>query len=323
MRILTPAPIALILLLLVAPVHADTSEAASEDKDSEPHTVATLVDESDQALPPIRVMSFNIRWGGAADPPSVWSKRKDRVMETILAYDADILGVQESILRQSKFLRDNLDGFIFFGAGRDNGVLAGEMCAIYYRSSRFRRVGGGHFWLSEEPDEAGSYGWGAGYPRIVTWLRLRDKHDGRTFVVTNTHLDNRSKKARLHGAELLRERMTEIAEGEPIIIMGDFNCDEDSKPYAALLGLNEDTAPWLIDSYRAAHPERTDQEATYHGFRGKTKGSRIDWVLHSPQFQTLTATIDTTHEGLKYPSDHFPVTATLLRTDEAPPTPIQ
>ncbi len=322
MKSINTALSVLMLLMLATPVHAQSSEAASDSTLNETQPATTQADETDQPLPPIRVMSFNIRWGGAADPPSVWSKRRERVMETIKAYDPDILGVQESILRQSKYLRDNMDGFIFFGAGRDNGILAGEMCAVFYRSNRFRRVGGGHFWLSEEPEEPGSFGWDAGYPRIVTWLRLRDKHDGRTFVVTNTHLDNRGKKARLNGAELLREKMAEIAEGDPIILMGDFNCDEDSEPYAALLGLNEEADPWLIDSYRVAHPERTDQEATYHGFRGKTEGSRIDWVLHSPQFQTLTATIDTTHEGLKYPSDHFPVAATLLRIDEAPATTI-
>ena len=311
-----------VLLMMVAPVHAQSSQAADTEANNEADANTMQTESDEQALPPIKTMSFNIRWGGAADPPSVWSDRRERVMDTMKAYDPDILGVQESILRQSKYLRDNLDGYIFFGAGRDNGVLAGEMCAIYYRSSRFRRVGGGHFWLSEEPDTAGSYGWGAGYPRIVTWLRLRDKHDGRTFIITNTHFDNRSKKARLNSAIFLREKMTEIAEGEPVVIMGDFNCDEDSKPYAELLGLKEGQTPWLIDSYRAAHPERSDQEATYHGFRGKTEGSRIDWVLHTPHFQTLTATIDTTHVGLKYPSDHYPVTANLLRIDEAPATPV-
>ena len=307
----------LLMLVSLAQAQGETRRYGTED---DTHSAATEKKEDKDKTMPIKVMSFNIRWGGAADPPSVWSKRKERVLSTIHAYDPDIMGVQESILRQSKYLRDNLEDFIFFGAGRDNGILAGEMCAVYYRSSRFRRVGGGHFWLSEEPDTPGSYGWDAGYPRIVTWLRLRDRTDGRTFIVTNTHFDHRGKKARLNSAVLLREKMTQIAEGDPVIIMGDFNCDEESEPYAQLLGQPEGQTPWLIDSYRAVNPEHTDQEATYHGFRGKTKGSRIDWVLHTHQFQTLTANIDTTHEGVKYPSDHFPVTATLLRIDEAPAT---
>ena len=300
--------------LLTAATLASAQPAVAQD--AQPEAAATQEDPADTAMP-IKVMSFNIRWGGAADPPSVWSKRRDRVLETIKAYDPDILGVQEAILRQAKFLRNNLDGYIFFGAGRDNGRLAGEMCAVYYRSERLRRVGGGHFWLSEEPDTPGSYGWDASLPRMVTWLRLRDKHDGRTFVVANTHFDHRGKKARLNSAGLWREKVAEIAGDEPVVILGDFNCDEDSAPYAALLAPGEDQTPWLTDAYREMHPERSDQEATYHGFRGVRKGSRIDWVLHSPGFQALEAGIDTTHEGLKYPSDHYPVTATLRRVESS------
>ncbi len=306
----------LFCMLMPGSPYANAEPAAAQDDQPAP---AAVQEDTGEAVMPFKVMSFNIRWGGAADPPSVWSKRRDRLLATIKAYDPDILGAQEAVTGQLKFLRNNLDGFIFFGAGRFNGRLGGEMCPLYYRSERFRRVGGGHFWLSEEPETPGSYGWDAAYPRMVTWLRLRDKTDGRTFVIANTHFDHRSKKARLHSASLLRDRIAEIAEDDPVVVMGDFNCDEDSKPYAAIMGRGEGGTPWLIDAYRTTHPERSDQEATFHGFRGKTKGSRIDWVLHSPGFQALTTEIDTTHEGLKYPSDHFPVTATLKRIDAPAP----
>jgi endonuclease/exonuclease/phosphatase family metal-dependent hydrolase len=298
---------------LVSSSSAHAQPAAAQGGQAADEAVAG---EGDRGAAPIRFMSFNILWGGSATPPSIWGKRRDRVIETIKAYDPDILGVQESLLAQSKFVRNNLDGYIFYGAGRDNGVLAGQMCAVFYRGSRFRRVGGGHFWLSEEPETAGSYGWGSSYPRMVTWLRLRDRSDGRTFVFANTQFDRRKKKARLNAALLLREKMKELAGGDPVVILGDLKCDEDSEPYAALMGLNEGEVPWLIDAYREVHPERSDQEATYHGFRGGTGGSRIDFVLHTSGFQALAAGIDTTHEGLKYPSNHFPVTATLVRVDD-------
>jgi endonuclease/exonuclease/phosphatase family metal-dependent hydrolase len=260
-------------------------------------------------------MSFNIRYGGAMDPPSVWVDRRERVLATIKAYDPDILGVQEAILSQVKYLRDEMPEHVFFGAGRDNGKLAGEMCAIYYKRDRFLRIGGGHFWLSEEPDEPGSYGWDAAFPRMVSWLRLRDKTDDRVLFVANTHFDHQGDKARLNSARMIRERLPAlIQQGDAVVIMGDFNCDEDSEPYGVLVDGESGAAVDLIDSYREIQPERTDQEATFHAFRGKTEGSRIDWVLHTPDLQTLAAGIDTTHEGLKYPSDHFPVTATFQRT---------
>ncbi len=296
MKTLLASVLTLVVLLLSTATYAQTD---------------TIVQEDEVKAQPFRVMSFNIRWGGAADPPSVWGNRRERVLKTILAYDPDILGVQEALLRQSKDLRNGMDGYVFFGAGRDNGKLGGEMCGIYYRSDRFRRVGGGHFWLSEEPDEPGSYGWDAGFPRMVSWLRLRDKTDDRVIFVANTHWDHRGKKARLNSAKLMRERIPELAADDPVVILGDFNCDEDSEPYQVLISGGQGDLFELMDAYRTVNPERLEDEATYHGFRGVREGSRIDWVLHGPAIQVLAAGIDTTHEGLKYPSDHYPVTATL------------
>ena len=178
-------------------------------------------------------------------------------------------------------------------------------------SDRFLWIGGGHFWLSEEPDEPGSYGWDAAYPRIASWVRLRDKQSDRVMVVVNTHFDHRGDEARLNSAKLIREKLKDIANGDPVVLMGDFNCTEDDDPYQQIIAPDEDGTGALVDAYRAVHPERTDSERTYHGFRGKVQGSRIDWILHSTGITALDAGIDHAHEGLKYPSDHYPVTATL------------
>jgi len=59
------------------------------------------------------------------------------------------------------------------------------------------------------------------------------------------------------------------------------------------------------------HPERTPNEATSTGWRPTRQGSRIDWILHSPDFITLNAGINYTQETGRYPSDHYPVEAVL------------
>jgi len=292
----------LLVGLLMTNTHTSAQPAATQNAEAE-------------AALPFKVMTFNIRWGGAADPPSLWSKRRDRVLKTIKASNPDVLGMQEAMLKQVNYLRDNMEGYVFFGAGRDNGKLAGEMCAIFYRSERYLRIGGGHFWLSEEPEVPGSYGWDARFPRMVSWLRLRDKKSGESMIVVNTHWDHSGKEARLNSASMMRERIPEIAEDDPVVILGDFNCTEDSEPYAELMATDENNFSWLIDAYRSVYPNRHEEETTYHGFRGKLEGSRIDWVLHSPGFTVVDASIDRTHEGLKYPSDHYPVTAILTRAD--------
>ena len=269
-----------------------------------------------EAPQPFRVMSFNVRYGNADDGLSSWEYRHELLLKTIQTYDPDILGVQEAILKQVKYLRDEMDGYVFFGAGRDDGKLAGEMCAIYYRSDRFRRIDAGHFWLSEEPDKPGSYGWDAACPRMVSWLRLRDKTDNSVIFVANTHWDHRGDEARLNSAKMIRQRLAELAEDAPVIIMGDFNCNEDSRPYGVLISDESDDTIGLADSYREMVPQRDPQEATFHGFRGDLKGSRIDWVLHSLDLKVLAADIDRTHEDNLYPSDHYPVTATFQQTTE-------
>lgn len=263
-----------------------------------------------------KVMSFNIRFGDARDAPSLWEDRRAFLLETIKQYDPDVLCTQEGLLKQVRYLQEGLAGYEFFGVGRDDGKQAGEMCAIFYRGDRFERLDGGHFWLSEQPDVPGSTGWDAVLPRMASWLRLRDKHNGRVLLLADTHFDHVGHEARLNSARLLKMRLADLQQGASILLTGDFNCIEDDEPYQVLIpGEDQDALP-LIDAYRFTHPKRDENEASCHAFTGNRKGSRIDWIMHGLGLTTLAADIDTTHDGQRYPSDHFPVTATLRWEEE-------
>src|SRR3981081_4395203 len=109
--------------------------------------------------PPVRVRSYNIRYANASDGGNIWDKRKDFLAETIRAFDPDLLGTQETLARQRDDLAARLDGYDVLAAGRDDGREAGEMMAIFFRKARFEKLDGGHFWLSETPDRAGSKSW--------------------------------------------------------------------------------------------------------------------------------------------------------------------
>jgi endonuclease/exonuclease/phosphatase family metal-dependent hydrolase len=78
-----------------------------------------------------------------------------------------------------------------------------------------------------------------------------------------------------------------------------------------LLAERSPTTSSLRDVFRVAHPVATRNEGTFHLFTGWTGGRRMDWILASPHFQTIAAEIDRTRGPCGYPSDHFPVTATL------------
>ena len=108
------------------------------------------------------------------------------------------------------------------------------------------------------------------------------------------------------------KKLPELAKGAPVVLTGDFNTHETDPPYRALVEGNK----W-IDSYREVHPTPAEDELSFNGFKGGTKGKRIDFILHSAGVTATAADIDRTHsaEG-KYPSDHYPVTAVIRFTEK-------
>jgi endonuclease/exonuclease/phosphatase family metal-dependent hydrolase len=263
--------------------------------------------------PPVRVMSFNIRYGTAADGDNHWDRRKEFLAETVAAFDPDLLGTQETLAGQRDFLAKQLPGLTPFAAGRDDGKDEGEMAALFFRSSRFEKLDGGHFWLSETPGKVGSKGWDAALPRVATWVKLKDRAaGGPPLLFLNTHFDHRGVKARQESARLIRQKLAALAAGCRVVVTGDFNAGEGSGPYTALFGDAEGQPSPVVDTFRVAHPVRGKAEGTFSGFRAsKTAGDRIDWIACSRDWDVRQAGIDRTERAGRTPSDHFPVTAVL------------
>jgi len=264
----------------------------------------------------VRVMSFNIRFGTAPDGENHWDRRKEFLVQTIRAFDPDLLGTQETLGFQRDYLAEHLPDHDVFGAGRDDGKDKGEMMAVYWRKQRFTKKDGGHFWLSETPDQAGSKSWDAMFPRLVTWVKLHDRRrpDAAPVLLLNTHFDHVGRKARTESARLLRKQLEPLGKGCSIIVTGDFNSGEGTEPYQALFAPLDDRPSPVIDTYRIVHPKREPSEGTGNGFVAKqTGGARIDWIACSRDWQVRAAAIDRTAREGRTPSDHFPVTAILRR----------
>lgn len=263
----------------------------------------------------LRVMTFNIRFATPKDGPNAWPLRKDLLFETIETFKPHLLGLQEVDPSQGVELRDRFKSdYAFIGVPRNDGKASGEMSAVMFRLDRFENVRTGTFWLSDAPELVGSKGWDAALPRIVTWVELRDRAvtPPRPIFFFNTHFDHKGQQARLESAKLLHQRIAEIAGDAPVVVTGDFNAPENSKPYRELLA-----GEVLADTFPEIHPKPTTQDFTFHGFTGSNeRASRIDWVLRSRHFRTLDAAIDRTNTEGRYPSDHFPVTAELRWSDQ-------
>ena len=254
----------------------------------------------------LKVMSFNIRLGVANDGENHWDKRKELVLKTIQNFGPDLLGLQEVWHMQEEYLKEKLSNYAYYGRSRRTEPRAGEQCAVMYRKDRFEIVKGETFWLSETPDVVESKSWDSSLPRIANWTLLRDKKNNQSEVFfINTHFDHKGKESRKQAALLLKRRIQELKEGVQVIITGDFNAKESSEPYQGLV------CDKILDTYRTAHKNPTDEESTLSRWNGRTSGNRIDWVLCSRNYRVLSAKIDRTEFSGRYPSDHYPVTAIL------------
>jgi endonuclease/exonuclease/phosphatase family metal-dependent hydrolase len=263
----------------------------------------------------VRVMSFNIRYGTARDGENHWNRRRSFVVDTIKSFNPDLLGTQETLDFQRDFLAGELPAYDHLGVGRDDGAERGEMMALYYDRERFEKLDGGHFWLSDTPDKPGSKSWDSSLPRMVTWVKLRDRRDEAPRPITffNTHFDHAGPTARLESAKLLRERVAAAAKDSACIVTGDFNAGEASAPYRALFEPIDGSDSPIADTFRKLH-KPADNEGTFSGFSAKsTGGERIDWIGATSDWEILSAGIDRTAIDGRTPSDHFPVNADLRR----------
>jgi len=273
--------------------------------------LAASGDDKNQETLPVSVMSFNIRYATTKDGENQWVNRKALISSVIRQYSPDVIGLQEAQRGQLDDLRKALPEYNEIGVGRSGGNQ-GEFSAILYRRARFDVDQSGTFWLSNTPEKP-SRDWGSAFNRVCTWARLTDHQANHSFYLYNTHLDHKSQAAREKGLRLIVSRIQKRTHPDPFILTGDLNAGETNPAILFLkgTGLSKDNSPLpLVDTFRVLHPN-TKEVGTLNGFRGRTKGNKIDYIFVAPATQVLDASIVRTEKQGRYPSDHFPVTATL------------
>lgn len=248
---------------------------------------------------PLRVMTFNVRVP-VDTGMNAWANRRELMVKVIEAAHPDLLGTQELTEEQGEYLAAHLPGYAWFGQGREGGTR-GEHMGVFYRTDRLEVVRSGDFWLSDTPGVPGSRTWGQPYPRMVTWAHLRLRDGGGTFDYFNTHFPYRPEdvRPRMLSAHEIIQRIGKLPSGARVILAGDFNCGPDSPVHAALTRRLNDA--WITAASRSGPDE------TFHNFTG-IPDQRIDWIL-SRGFKVISARTIASHEGERYPSDHFPVVA--------------
>jgi endonuclease/exonuclease/phosphatase family metal-dependent hydrolase len=259
----------------------------------------------------LRVMTFNIRNSYARDGENDWKLRKELVYQTIRDYSPDILGLQEANHAQQNELLTALSEYEFVGRGAKGGTK-GQYCSILYLKERFKVEKTETYWLSDTPAVPSST-WENHHLRIFTYARLVEKETGHTIHTYNCHLDDGSKKAREKSVRQIGEHILQQPSNQPFVFMGDFNAPENSVAIQQLGKFKtqqKGTIHLASDSFRILHPQKKDV-GTYHGYKGNTQGDKIDSIFVPPATEVLRASIVRASSNDRYPSDHFPVTATL------------
>lgn len=285
--------------------------------------------------PAVRVMSYNIRnsAGDRKSPDNNWDGRKEDLANVIENENPDVIGFQEVLPDQRKWLEKRFPDYTFVGDGRNSNRKSGESSPVAFRKSRFDMVKMGTFWLSETPDKPGSKGWDAAMPRVCSYAVLNDVKTGKRFSFANCHTDHRGEEARIKGMLLIIERMKEFGNGAPVVLVGDHNCFEHDKPSMEVKKILKDalylseTPPqgsWRTFTFWGwFDDEMTIGEALKMKFGKRdvpgdfSKLKRIDFIYVSEGTRVLDyRTLSLPRPGKKlYPSDHFPVSSTLVFAD--------
>ncbi|TCC94258.1 endonuclease/exonuclease/phosphatase family protein [Pedobacter frigiditerrae] len=251
------------------------------------------------------IATFNIRYDNPKDSGNLWVDRAPIVSNLIRFHNFDVFGVQEGLKNQLDDMSKALPEYARYGRGRDDGKEAGEHSAIYYKKDRFKLVKSGDFWLSETPNVPGK-GWDATCcNRICTWVYLEDIKTKKKFYTFNVHFDHQGIIARKESGKLMVLKIKEIAGNEPVLLTGDLNASRESEWYLSVAnsGIVKDTYTDVKYPYQ--------NNSSSNGFRIPRGMTVIDHIFMSKQFKaTRWGILTDTYFG-KYPSDHFPVTATV------------
>ncbi len=251
----------------------------------------------------VSVISYNIRHGKAKDGTNSWEFRYATSAMMVEDQKPDLMGVQEALEIQVKYLEEYTNGYGYIGVGRDDGKKKGEQMGIFYNKKSIKVIKWGTYWLSETPDEP-SFGWDAKCRRSATWALLKDKRSGKKFFYVNTHLDHIGVEARSKGLKLVQDKIAEMnPQGWPLILSGDFNIEPDN---AAIAELDK-----TMQSARDV-AAKTDRHGTFNGWGKKNPESIIDYIYFSGFRRCVSyETITKEYGGRKFISDHYPIKAVL------------
>ena len=248
----------------------------------------------------VKVMSFNLRSASSNDPgENSWTSRRPAVKAMLAAQSPLVMGSQECDFIQRQHILEDDSRYAAIGINLNGPKEQCEECAVFYMKDSIEVVSHATFYLTSTPDKP-SYLPGTTNYRVCTWGKMRLKKDGKEFYFFNTHLEYRAEQLRQPQLDVVLAKIKEINTEElPIVLLGDFNTDEDDAIFNGILGYGFQSCRLKAavgDSYK-----------THNNFTPSGQ-LRIDHIFHKGFSGVQRFTTDRTkYEGITCISDHYPV----------------
>ena len=111
-------------------------------------TIFFIINSCSDSAKTLNIMTYNIRLDVEDDGFNQWGNRKKGLVSLIKEENPDILGIQEGLPNQIKYLSEQLDEYSMIGEGRNGGNYGespwpwqkGEPCRAL-RQTAHRRAG--------------------------------------------------------------------------------------------------------------------------------------------------------------------------------------
>lgn len=275
---------------------------------------------------PITVLSANLDQGHQSNPLF-----HDKVKREIVSVMPDLFGVQEEGQGWVDYLIPTFEDYGYTHIYQNRGGSFSEASGVFVNLDRFEIKQSGTFWLGPNggPDKSGYIAteWGAGYPRVCTWVLLHDKYADKDISYFNTHFEyshamsdlnldatpeDNNNIARENSIKQVIEQMQALE--VPGIFTGDLNFFRENEP-----GTYEAALEYFDDAWDKA-PNKQEM-CSFHNYgqelnpeTRKNPYSPIDYIFTTKdEFTTRQFTI-MNNEGNKeedFVSDHFFVYATF------------
>ncbi len=264
---------------------SESEETPEKPKEQNKVNVDHLI--NDESGTKLKILCQNLRYNAESDrgTDNFAGVRRYRFQVLMEKYDPDVVGLQECDKTWIEYLQQDYGReYTMFYQYRGSTGGSDEATPIMWKTEKYKLVNSGYFWLSNTPSEASASFVKNSHPRIVTWVKLKDKETGTYFNVYSTHFGFYEEDAHIDKIRNLIENSFRSA-GEYSFIMGDFNIAYEDNQYNRLMQTNllGDLRPVSEAMAKEGVCELGDiRNGAYNAFKYPDGGVFGDYIMAKP-----------------------------------------